>query len=173
MFARHYVLRFAVWQEVVNIPAKCFGMRHSREGSTMSLLHYFTPTLDLPSSRSVLSLKPKALHKANKRLASLSRESDDAGPGSKHAKNIYSTDDHAHIGRYAAEHGPTKPSQHFTVHESTASLLKKQYLAKLHDRRQNSVEIPEVTSLPMKACDLLLLLGSTLDCQVKEYVVVL
>ena len=91
----------------------------------MSLLSYFTPTSDLPSSGSALSLKPKALHEANKRFASLSRECDDAGPGSKHAKNIYSTDDRAHIGRYAAEHGPTKALRHFTVPESTASLLKK------------------------------------------------
>ena len=35
------------------------------------------------------------------------------------------------------------------------------------------MEIPEVTSLPMKACGHLLLLGSTLDCQVIEYVVAL
>ena len=41
--------------------------------------------------------------------------------------------------------------RHFTVPESTARLLKKQYLAELNNRRQNSVEIPEVTSLPTNA----------------------
>ena len=63
-------------------------------------------------------------------------------------------------------------SWHFTVPESTAR-LPMQYLAELHNRRQTSVVIPEVTSLPMKVRGRPLLLGSTLDCQVKEYVVAL
>ena len=59
--------------------------------------------------------------------------------------------------------------RHFTAPESTARLLKKKYLAESHDWCQNSVEIPEETSFPTKVRGCPLLLGSTLDCQVKEY----
>ena len=125
------------WQESTNIVStKTFGTCHSREVSTMSLLRYFSRTSSLPSSGSVPSLTP-ALHKANKRITSLSREADEAGPGPKHTKNTYpsySTEDSARIGRHAAEHGPTKASRHFTAPESTARLLKKKYLAESHDR---------------------------------------
>ena len=76
--------------------------------------------------------------------------------------------DRALIGRYAAEHEPTKASRHFMVLKSTALLLKKQSLAELHDRHQNSLEIPQVTSLPTKAHGHPLLLGSTLDCHLKH-----
>ena len=66
------------------------------------------------------SLIPEALHEANKRVVSLSREPHEAGPGPKCAKNTYSSyfaEDRARIGRYAAEHGKTKASQHFMVPE--------------------------------------------------------
>ena len=80
---------------------------------------------------------------------------------------MYSTEKY---GRYAAEHGPNEVSQHFTVPESTAHLLKKQYLTVLNNRRQSSATIPEVTHLPTKPRGHPLLLGSTLDDHVKEYV---
>ena len=101
-------------------------------------------------------------------------QTDEDGPAPKRAKiaySSYSAEDRACIGRYAAEHGPTKASRHFTVPESMARLLKKQYLSELNSRRQNSVEgIPEVTSLPTKARGRPLLFGSTLDVQFKEYI---
>ena len=49
-------------------------------------------------------------------------------------RRSYSTEDHAHIGRYAAKNRPTKELWNFMVPESTAHLLKKQYLADLQDR---------------------------------------
>ena len=55
----------------------------------------------------------------------------------------YSPEDCSNIGRYAAEHGLTKASRHFTVPESTARLLKKQYLAELSHGRKNGGEILE------------------------------
>ena len=122
------------------------------------------------------SLTPEALRKANKRVASIVTGTDEAGPAPKCRKKTYSSysaQDRARIGRYAAEHGPTKATRHFTVPESTARLLKKQYLAELNDRRQNSATIPEVTRLPTKPRGRPLLLGSTLDDQVKEYVTAL
>ena len=82
----------------------------------------------MPSSGSVALLMPEALRKANKRVASLSTEADETGQAPKHAKKTYfnySAEDRACIGRYAAEHGPTKASWHFTVPESTVRLLKK------------------------------------------------
>ena len=51
--------------------------------------------------------------------------------------------------------------------------MKKQYLAELNHRRKNGGEIPEVTSLPTKACGRPLLLGSTLDVQVSKYITAL
>ena len=163
-------LRF--WQESTNIVStKTFGTCHSREVSTMSLLRYFSQTSSLPSSGSVPSLTSEALHKANTRVTSLSREPDEGGPGPKHTKNTYpsySTEDSARIGRHAVEHGPNKASRHFTAPESIVRLLKKKYLAELHDRCQNSVEVPQVTSFPTKVRGRPLFLGSTLDCQVKS-----
>ena len=137
----------------------------------MSLLRYFSRTASLPSSESVTSLTPEALREANKRVASIATGTDEAGPAPKKTYPSYSAEDRAR--RYAAEHGPTKASRHFTVPESTARLLKKQYLAELNDRRQNSATIPEVTRLPTKPRGRPLLLGSTLDDQVKEYVTAL
>ena len=55
----------------------------------------------------------------------------------------YSPEDCSKIGRYAAEHGLTKASRHFTVSESTARLLKKQYLSELNHVRKNGGEILE------------------------------
>lgn len=85
----------------------------------------------------------------------------------------YSAEDRALIGKYAAEHGPTKASRHFKVPESTARLMKKQYLVELHAQRLNCQGVPEVTRLPTKQCGRPLLLGSTVDDQVKEYITAL
>ena len=46
--------------------------------SSKSLLRYFTLTTSLPSSGSTPSLPKEALVEANKRVASLTRETDDA-----------------------------------------------------------------------------------------------
>ena len=97
----------------------------------MSLLCYinFHGWQVLPSSESVFSLMPEALHEANNRVAIITTGMNEAGPALKRTKKIYcsySTEDPARIGRFAAEHRPTKESQHFTVQDSTAHLLKKQ-----------------------------------------------
>ena len=80
-------------------------------------------------------------------------------------RRSYSAEDCVHIGKYPAKNGPTKESWHFTVPESTARLLKKQYLADLQVRHQNSLEIPQVAST--KACGCPLLLESTLTFHLK------
>ena len=74
---------------------------------------------------------------------------------SKTAYTSYSAEDRACIGKYAAEHGPTKASRHFSslfeqpVPKSTARLLKKQYLMELKNTRRDG-DILEVKSLPTK-----------------------
>ena len=98
------------------------------------------------SSRSTPSLPKEALVEANKRVVSLTRETDDTGPAPKRAKKLHhilfrGLFEDRKIGRYAAEHGLTKVSRHFTVPESTARLLKKQYLAELNHGRKNGGEI--------------------------------
>lgn len=139
----------------------------------MSLLHYFSRTGSLPSSESVPSLTPEALCEANKRVASIATETDEAGPAPKRTKKTYST--------YSAEdRARMLPSTGQPRHCGTTrcqnllpvGLLKKQYLVELNNRCQNSAAIPEVTRLP-KPCGRPLLLGSTLDDQVKEYVTAL
>ena len=113
--------------------------------SSRSLLRYFTPTTSLSSSGSTPSMTKEALVEVNKRVASLTRETDDAGPVPKRAKKSYATyspEDRSKIGRYAAEHGLTKATLHFTVPESTARLLKEQYLAEINRGRKNGGEIP-------------------------------
>ena len=99
--------------------------------SVMSLLRYFTPSSRLPSSGSVPSLMPESFFEAKKRVASLCEET---GPVLEIKDGLHQLfyGGHACIGKYAAEHGPTKASQHFSslferpVPESTARLLKKQ-----------------------------------------------
>ena len=88
----------------------------------MSLLRYFTPKTSLPTSGSTPSLSKEALAEANKRVSSLRRETNDAGPAPKCAKknySVYSAKDRSKVGQYAAEHSPTKVSRQFTVPEST------------------------------------------------------
>ena len=74
---------------------------------------------------------------------------------SKTAYTSYFTDDRACIGKYAAEHGPTKASRHFSsllerpVLESTSCLLKKQYLMELKNKRRDG-DKQEVKSLQRK-----------------------
>ena len=139
----------------------------------MSSLHYFSWTSSLPSSGSVASLMSEALLEANWRVSSLATETNEDGQAPKHATKTYSSysaENRAHAIRYAAKHGPTKALRHFTVSESTARLLKKQYLAKLNNQCQNIVKIPDVTSLPTKAHGHPLLHGST---QVREYIIAL
>ena len=107
---------------------------------------------------------------------SIATRIDEAGPAPKRTKKAYpsySTEDRARIRQYAAEHGPTKAPRHFPVPESTARLLKKQYFTELHDRLRNSATIPEVKHLPSKSRGRPLLLGSTLDDEVKESVTAL
>ena len=151
-----YLLKFLPHIVVVKCqPCLCYATFLEHQACLLQGLYLFTA----------------ALHEANKRATSLSREPHEAGPGPKCAKNTYSSysaEDRARIGRHAAEHGKKKASWHFTVPEFTAHLLEKQYLAELHDQRQNSVVIPEITSLPTKALGHPFLLGSTLDCQVKS-----
>ena len=95
------------------------------------------------------------------------------GPRENPVNTSYSAEDHACIGKYAAEHGPTKASRHFSslferpVPEFTARLLKKQYLMELNNKRRDG-DIPEVKSLPTKVRGCPLLLGSTLDGQVRS-----
>ena len=108
--------------------------------SSRSLLRYFTPTTSRSSTGSTPSLLKEALVEANKRVASLTRETDDTGPAPKRVKKNYATYSPEHcskIGRLAAEHSLTKASRHFTVPESTARLLKQQYLAELNHGRKN------------------------------------
>ena len=125
----------------------------------MSLLRYFSPSLQLPSFGSVSSLMPESLREANKRVASHCDEISPVPKRSKTAYTSYFAEDRACIGKYAAEHGPTKASWHFSslferpVLESTARLLKNDGL----ENKRRDGDIPEVKSLPTKVsgCPLL------------------
>jgi len=131
------------WQESANvISTKIVGARYSREVSTMFWLCYLFSSIKL----AIFGVCTYTDARSSPRRS-------------------YSAEYRAHIGRYAAKHGPTKALRHFTVPVSTAHPLKKQYLADLHDRHQNSVQIPQVNST--KACGHPHLLKSTLDWHLK------
>ena len=116
----------------------------------MSSRFYFCCAISLP--RQVCPLLGLR-HRCQKRLllkpTSESRVSQqkltmlDWHPNTQKNYAIYSPEDCSKVGQYAAEHGLTKASQHFTVPESTARLLKKQYLSELNHGRKNGGEILE------------------------------
>ena len=142
MIARNLILRIAVFSEfrknfIDNTFVTFAGACQSR---IMLLLRYFSPTTSLPAS--VPSLMLEALRDANKRVAGLATEAKEAGLAPKRPKTShynYSGEDRARIGKYAAEHSPTKAASHFwsllkrPVPESTARFLKKQYLTELRN----------------------------------------
>ena len=117
MTAENSILWIAVFPEfrkkfTGNIFGTFAGACQSR---IMLLLHYFSPSTSL--SASVPSLMPKALHEENKRAAGLATEAKEAGLAPKRPKTShysYSAEDHARIGKYAAEHGPAKAARHFS-----------------------------------------------------------
>ena len=84
------------------------GMTPIGHGRILASLRYFTPTTSLPSSGSTPSLPKEALVEPNKRVASLTRETDDAGPALKRAKKNYATyspEDRSKIGRHILSRG--------------------------------------------------------------------
>ena len=119
---------------------------------------------------------PESLREANKRVASLCEETSPVPNRSKMTYTRYSAEDRACIGEYAAEQGSTKASRHFSslferpVPESTARLLKKQYLMELKNKHRDG-DMPDVKSLSTKVRGRHLLLGSTLNGQVKDYII--
>ena len=144
----------------------------------MALLCYFASSSSLPLSGSVPSFTPETVCKVNKRGASHCEMGGLVPKWLKTNCSSYSTDECGHIGKYAAEHSPTKASRPFSsllkrpVPESTACLLKKQYLVEFQNRCKHG-EVPEVTSLPMKVGGHPLLIGSKLDGQVRDYITAL
>ena len=78
MFAGNEILRFAILRGLCNISSALFDIRtcsrftcQTVSQSVISLLHYFTPSLLLPSSGSVPSLMPESLREVNKSRQSL------------------------------------------------------------------------------------------------------
>ena len=95
------------------------------------------------------------------------------------AKNSYSKDQHAKIGKYAAENGATRAAKHYAaawgipINESTARRFILQYLEKLHEDSQKastSGEAIVITELETKPRGRLLLLREELDTLVQEFV---
>ena len=85
------------------------------------------------------------------RVTSVCEETSPVLKRSKTAYTSYFAEDRACIGKCAAEHGSTKVSRHFSslferpVPESTACLLKTQYLMELKNKRRDG-DILEVKS---------------------------
>ena len=81
----------------------------------MALLKYFKPQANrnaspsLPDAKSCPSLSKKELDSANKHVSKIITK-----PTEHQKYSEYSAEEHAQIGRYAAENGPTRASRHFS-----------------------------------------------------------
>ena len=91
----------------------------------MALLKYFKPRQNadsLPDHKSCLSLTEKELKSANNSVTKCNTKSTDC-----QNYNAYLAEEHAQIGKYAAENSPTRASKQFSkllkknVPEPTAS----------------------------------------------------
>ena len=83
----------------------------------------------------------------------------------RYAENT--SDQRANIGKRGVENGSTRASRHFSVPESTARRLKKEYLQKMVKvyiyMWAAKTSIPSVSRLPIKSKGRPLLLGKNLD----------
>ena len=98
--------------------------------------------------------------------------------GKRGKYNKYSPEDHAKIGKYAAENGASKAARHyskvmgFTINESTVRKMKSDYLEKLKavSRASGHDVVPSITSLPNKHQGRPLLLGEEIDSAVRNVI---
>ena len=104
----------------------------------MALLRYFKllqTTQSFPDCKSYPSLSDKELKSANQNVAkclAISMNRTDT----RQSYNGYSAEEHAQIGKYAAENGPTRASKHFSkilkkkVPESSVRQFREEYFKK-------------------------------------------
>ena len=141
----------------------------------MALLKYFKPQQNadsLPDRKSCPSLTEKELKSANDSVSKCNTKSTD-----RQKYNVYSAEERAQMGKYAAENGPTRASKHFSkllnknVPEPTARRFKAEYVKRLKELSESTDGSPVVVkALSTRARGRPLLLGPDLDNAVKEYV---
>ena len=149
-----------------------------RSMSEMSILNYFKRKkpeerrifLPAPVSTECISEEDVAL--CNKEVEAVIVRQENT----KQPYHSYSSQQRADIGRYAAQHGPTAASRHFTkqlghpVPESTPRKYSDFYRKELESSRKRHAEsLPTITELPPRKRGRPLLLGD-FDSPVQEYV---
>ena len=127
---------------------------------------------------------PKEIKMADEGVAKMTESSKSKDRGKY---NTYSDRQIAQIGKYAADHGPTKAAAHFSslwkihINESTARQLKSAYLDALseacEEASKNASKDPEkakeavtVETLPTKEKKRPLILGEEMDAAVQQYI---
>ena len=149
------------------------------ERRIMSILNYFrrqTPQergVFVPPTVSTTGVSGEEIAACNNEVEAIIRREDKQ---QKKLYHSYSSHQRADIGRYAAQHGPTAASRHFTkqlghsVPESTARKFRDLYRKELESSRKRSAEaLPTITELPPMKRGRPLLIGD-FDGQVQEYI---
>ncbi|SMN02226.1 hypothetical protein SPONN_625 [uncultured Candidatus Thioglobus sp.] len=144
----------------------------------MDLRQYFKPasSASLPCSKGPLSkvLKEGAIAAANKAVSEV-LDTPESKPRGSYSK--FTPEQQAEIGRYAVLNGNKAAVRHFSkslgkeVKESSASTWKKKYL--LETKRVQGKcgkDAPNIKALPVKKRGRPLLLGTSLDDEVKSYI---
>ena len=132
------------------------------------MLRYFKKVDKNPTSK-VPGLTEEEVERANEEVKRVIEQKS----GRRAKYNDYTPQQRANIGKYAAEHGPTRASHYFTkvlgkdVPESTVRRLRKEYLQKL---KLTDNEDPQVVTLPKHSQGRPLLLGQELDKSVQIFI---
>ena len=120
------------------------------------------------------SISKKELEAANKEVKKILLSKGESKARGKY--NVYTSEERAAIGKYAAENGAARASRHFSkvfgnVNESTARRLKVEYLQKVKETsKEDNCDMPVVKALATKQQGRPLLLGKNLDTAVQEFV---
>ena len=148
----------------------------------MALYKYFksfrkaTSSMPLPDPNSLLSkeVDTETIKELNKEIGTL------VNSGTMGKRSTYlkmRAEQKATMGKYAAEHGIINAIQHFTgefpegaLKESTVHGWKKAYLVELHLQRRAGKDLL-ITELPTKKLGHPLLLGETLEKELRAYLI--
>ena len=143
----------------------------------MSILNIFK--WKTPQERGIFLPTPVSNHCISKQeVAACNKEVETVVVQQQQMKQYhsYSSQQRAHIGKYAAQHGPTAASRHFTklqghsVAESTACKFRDLYRKELESSRKRHAEsLPTISELPPRKRGRPLLIGD-FDSRVQEYV---
>ena len=133
----------------------------------MSILKYFKPSLPTPSQTGIGDGPTAAANREVEQITSVDRSE-----RKRKRYAIYSDEDHANIGRYAAENGNIAAlkrykCEHQDLVESTVRCFKNKYLAAVKEKHA-AQDYTDVAAIPSKRQGRPLSLGE-IDSEVQQY----